>query len=368
MIEYLGGHVVYENPKPHVHSRHGYFPGMAKLPSGELLTLFVLGEAFEAANQTTYITRSRDDGESWSLEGRLYDKSLRLRDTSDSFKPTVLADGSLMAIGYRFEREDPEEPIAVEATGGFLPGENVVSYSSDEGRQWTEPKVVKRSSPELIEVSGPAIDTKSSDVLAVGALFHLPDGSNPSGPVGVLLRSKDRGRSWTDDETYFRFAGITPYESRICEMQAGRLAVILWAYDATSRRHLPNQVVVSHDNGKTWSSPLSTGHMGQSSSLLWLGGDKLLSCHAHRGEQPGLYIRVIDFSRDQWRTMAEKIIWGDSVCRQTRDGQAIDRMFAAMRFGQPSFVRLTEDEFLVVHWSIECGEGRVRAHRLRVIV
>jgi len=45
VIEYLEPHVVYENPRPHVHSRHGCFPGLVPLPSGELLALFVLAGA-----------------------------------------------------------------------------------------------------------------------------------------------------------------------------------------------------------------------------------------------------------------------------------------------------------------------------------
>jgi len=61
-IEYLDQHVVYENPKPHVHSRHGYFPGVVQVASGELLALFVIGEAFESPNLTSYVSRSKDLG------------------------------------------------------------------------------------------------------------------------------------------------------------------------------------------------------------------------------------------------------------------------------------------------------------------
>jgi sialidase-1 len=368
MIEYLETRVVYENPRPHVRSRHGYFPGIAMLPSGELLTLFVRGEAFEAADATTFITRSRDKGTTWQLQGPLYDKSRLPMGTSDQMKPTVLSDGTLLAVGYRFHRKDPEQAIAIPGTGGFQPGDNLVSFSQDEGKHWTEPATIEHRYPELIEVSGPAIETQSGDLLAVGALFHLPDGSNPSGPVGVLLRSQDKGRTWNDRAQYYKSGGLMPYEARICEMQPGRLVAILWAYDAVSRKHWPNQVVVSHDNGQIWSPPIDTGHMGQSSNLLWLGDDRLLSCHAHRGEDPGLYVRVVDFRDDRWRPLEEKAIWGSSIGQQTRDGQFVDRMFASMRFGQPSFVRLSQTEFLLVHWSIEDGQGKIRSHRLRIAV
>jgi hypothetical protein len=48
-IEYLEGGVLYENSRPQARSRHGYFPGLAPLSSGELIALFVIAEAFEAA-------------------------------------------------------------------------------------------------------------------------------------------------------------------------------------------------------------------------------------------------------------------------------------------------------------------------------
>ena len=64
MIELLETHVVYDNPKPMLRSRHGYFPGMVQLPSGELLALLVIGEAFESVDLTTHVARSTDRGRS----------------------------------------------------------------------------------------------------------------------------------------------------------------------------------------------------------------------------------------------------------------------------------------------------------------
>jgi hypothetical protein len=68
VIEYLEPHIIYENPRPHVHSRHGCFPGIVALPSGDLIALFVLAEAFEAPNGTTWVTRSSDEGRTWRLQ------------------------------------------------------------------------------------------------------------------------------------------------------------------------------------------------------------------------------------------------------------------------------------------------------------
>ena len=302
-IRYVEGTVLYENPKPHVRSRHAYFPGLVKLPSGDLLATLMIAEAFESADGTTYLARSKDAGKSWTLEGTLYHKTALDTLTSDCMKPTVLADGSLVAMGYRFVRDDPEQSISISETGGILPGDDIVSFSDDEGRTWSAPKVIPRSRPELYELSGPAVALRSGDLVAVGALYRMPDGGNPSGQIGVLVRSRDRGRTWDDSTVFFRTEGgnLSPFEPRLCEMQDGRLVALVWAYDQAADRHHANHVVVSHDDGRTWSDPIDTGVMGQASSLIRLGGERLLTIHAHRGDEIGIFVRVVDFASDHWR-------------------------------------------------------------------
>jgi sialidase-1 len=367
-IQYLEPHVVYENPKPHVHSRHGCFPGLAQLPSGELIALFVIGEAFESPDGTTWVSRSGDEGRTWHVQGRLYDKRVVGFETTDSFKPTVLRAGVLVATGYRFHRHDPESPIAIPETGGVLHGDDIISFSGDEGHSWSVPEIIPRTHPELLELSGPCIELRSGDLVGVAAPYRMPDGSNPSGQIGVMMRSPDKGRTWDDRTVYFQSPGqnITPFEARICEMQDGRLVAIVWAYDSVAEKHLPNHVVVSHDDGHTWSAPIDTGHMGQASNLLWLGDDLLLTIHAHRASDPGIYVRLVDFAGDRWRPLAETVIYGTQHRQQTREGQAMADMFKSLRFGQPSVLRLASGDFLAAHWSIEEGQGRIRAHRLRL--
>ena len=368
-IEYIESLLVYENPRPHVHSRHGCFPHLTSLPSGDLLALFVIAEAFESPDGTTWISRSKDQGRTWQLQGRLYDKTVVGFETTDAMKATVLRDGSLIALGYRFHRHDLESPIAIPETGGILPGDDLVSFSRDQGRTWSVPSIIARPYPELLEISGPCIELRSSGHLAaVAALYPLPDGSNPSGRLGLFLRSRDRGRTWTCDATYYRHPAlpITPYEPRIVEMQDGRLVAIVWAYDGVNGIHYPNQAVVSHDEGATWSAPIDTGHPGQASSLTWLGGDVLLTIHAQRQKNPGVWVRLVDFRHDQWKPLAETVIYGSSQGPQTASGQSAADMFKSLKFGQPSLLHLGGGEILATHWCIEDGQGRIRSHRLRL--
>jgi sialidase-1 len=357
--------VLFTNPMPHLRSRHGYFPGVAALPDGTLLALFSMGEAFESADSTTVAARSDDGGKSWVLEGPIRERTTTDLPVSDYMKPTVLADGRVMAMGYQFDRRDPERAIGNPATGGVLPGDVIASFSSDRGKTWTPSRVVPAGYPELIEVSGPCLQLRSGELLAGGALFKRWDGTMPSGQKGVLLRSRDAGRSWSDDGVYFDTPGhvVSPFESRFCEMQDGRIVALVWAYDQAKGVTLGNQVTVSRDGGRSWSAPQQTGIVAQSSSLIWLGGERLLTIHSHRSPPVGLVVRLVDVSDDRWRVVKESSIW---TGHGSDDFRSLADLALSVRFGQPSLVPLPDGVILAVHWSIEEGQGMIRTHRLSI--
>lgn len=368
MIQYIQHHVVYENPLPQLRSRHGYFPAVAQLPSGELLAMIAIGEAFESVDLTTYVYRSADRGLTWELQGPLYDKSVDAYPTSDCLKPLVLRNGTLVALGYRFDRQDPELPIAIPNTEGILPGDDIVSYSTDDGRTWTVPKVIPRSTIELIEIPHNPIQLQSGNLVASGGLFKTPEGQFPSGQFGVLLRSQDDGKTWDDRVCFFEMAqrSVSAYESNICEMQPGRLVTLCWAHDAMAGQDYPNQVTVSHDDGHTWSNPIDTGHVAQSPYLIYLGGERLLTIHSHRGQDPGLFVRVVDFSNDNWNVLAERNIWGAFLGQQIKTQQRFHEMMKRIRFGNPSLLQLDNGEILAFHWAVDDGQGKILSHRLRI--
>jgi len=370
LIEKLEETCIYENPQPVLRSRAAKFPGVTRLPSGELIALFELGEAFESVDSRTVLSRSSDAGRTWQLQGELYEQDklgLPFR-CSETLKPLLLKDGRLMATGYRFQRRDPNQTIANPATGGVLPADVVVLFSNDLGRTWTLPRVIEHGFPEPLELSGPCIETVSGDVVGIGAPFKSWDGSNPSGLMGIVFRSRDKGKTWDTKARFFETPGkdVVPFESRIIEMQPGRLVTLSWAYDMTQSRNLNNQVTVSHDNGHTWSAPIDTGVLGQASNLLWLGSDQLLTIHAHREGDTGIYVRLVDFAGDKWKVQSETVIWGQGKVG-TNSANLADH-FWSIKCGQPSVLRLGETEFLAYHWAVENMQYKIKAHRLRVTV
>jgi sialidase-1 len=367
-IESLSQTVIFDNPTPLLRSRHGYFPGIARTPSGDLVAMMSVGEAFESNDHQVHVARSTDRGGSWTQEGPLHRKARR---GLGSMKPTLLDDGTLIALGYAFYRENDAAPLVNAETGGLVGGDNLVSFSTDDGRSWSMPARMELSRPELLELAGPCIQLRSSsgddggDLLALVSPLTRWDGTKPSGNVGIVLRSKNRGLTWNDRSVYFSHPSISPLEARLAQLEDGRILGIVWALDEKRGVALNNHIVVSRDDGKTWSEPADIGIAAQASNVLPLGGNRFLSVHAHRESEPiGVIVRLCELDgNDRWITLAEQNVWDRAAAKRVT---GFGDMGTNLKFGQPALIALGDGEYLAYHWSIEAGQGRILGHRIRV--
>lgn len=358
-INVLDHTVVWENPTPTFTARHAYFPGIVKLPSGDLLAMFPIGQAFESSDHVIHLSRSSDGGRTWSEPAPIH---ADYRPGLGALKPTVLDDGSLVALGYA-HYPDGDRWLNLE-TGGCPDGMNLISTSDDEGHSWTKPIEWAHRYPEVLEVSGPCIQLQSGELVALGTPIPMYDGGRPTGVKGFALRSADRGRTWDDSIVYWDKPPISPLEARLAQLDDGRIVAIVWALNESSGFCHNNMITISHDNGRTWSQPIDTEIAGQASSVLSRPGNHLLSIHAQREKDPvGVFVRVIDLAEDQWNVVTEACAWDRAAAAGVTS--YLD-MGENIKFGQPSLLHVDGDEYLAYHWAIEDGQGRILAHRLRI--
>ncbi len=81
-IEYPESGVLYEESAPARPQPPRQLSRDGPLASGEIIALFVMAEAFEAADGTTWAARSRDLGRTWTIEdgqGKIRTHRLRVR-------------------------------------------------------------------------------------------------------------------------------------------------------------------------------------------------------------------------------------------------------------------------------------------------
>ena len=367
-IECIDTGLIYRNPKSHVYSVHAYFPSVVVTSSGDLLASIVLGEAFESPHSHTHIARSTDGGETWQLEGRIYPGTAD-RLTSDACRITALPHNEVVAFMVRADRSaHPDEGLTNPENLGFVPVELLIVRSTDGGHTWTEPQAL---TPPLIgpsfELCSPITPLRDGRWLLPTHIWHGWDGYCPNGLKLVAFVSHDRGQTWPEyvDVMVDADQRLIYWESKIVELQDGRLLAAAWAYDRVAARDRPNQYAISCDGGRTWSQPQSTGLVGQTLTPYLLDDERIL-CVYRRMDQPGLWANVSHLQGEQWVNEACQALWGAQSTGLTGASANMVENFQVLRFGAPCIARLPDGTIFVAFWCYEDCVSNIRWFKLRI--
>ena len=360
--------LLFNNQAPHVHSIHAYFPSVVTLDNGEMLATVVLGEAFEAPNLSTHVCRSKDAGKTWTHEGPLA-AGVKGRLTSNCARLTALPHGELVVFMIRHDRTDhPHEGLTNAKTLGFVPTEMLLIRSTHYGRTWSAPKAFKTP------LVGPAFEMCSPITPLHDGRWLLPtltwpdwNGQCPNGIKMIALVSSDRGKTWPEYLNVMREpkGRVFFWESKIVEFPDRTLLALAWAYDDKAAKDRPNQYVISHNGGKTWSSPQSTGLMGQTLTPYLLQDGRIL-CVYRRMDKPGLWANLAHLDGDCWINDSIFPLWGTQTSGLTRRSKNMAHNFNVLKFGAPSITRAPDGSIFVAFWCYEEGVSVIRWFKLNL--
>lgn len=361
----ISSSILYDNPLPQLRSRHSFFPSLCQCADGTLAASLAIGQAFESVDSTSCITFSRDGGKTWTEPKPMFDKSRFPVPVTDYCKLTALPDGDLVALGYAFPRPDPEKPLGNPETGGLLEDFIFYSLSSDNGNTWGEMVPVPCAWGPHAEASAPVTVLPDGGWITPITGFAAWEGHMTGPMCGRALRSDDRGNTWQDDAVCMAFPRpVTCFEQRVCVLDSGTLVCIGWNEDTATGERLCNHYTLSRDGGRTWSDPVSTGIGGQAASVCALGGDRLLALHAVRRDtdRPGIYGCLVDLSEGNWNILETALLWEPDV-PVLRDSHMAD-IFAYLKFGQPSAIKISENTALMCHWYAVQGQYKTAVTRI----
>lgn len=368
MMRVIESNSIYENPMPRLKSIHSMFPFICQRRDKSLLAIHTVGEAFESVDSKACISYSYDGGKSWSEPKVMFDRSKFGYPVSDYCKPTVLADGRIVALGYAYCRKDVSLPLSNEKSGGLLDDFVFYSISEDEGKTWGEMTEIECAWGPHVEASAPITVLQNGTWITPITGFPTWEGEMTSALCGRMLRSEDEGKTWNDNAVCMVFENrqVTYYEQRACQLESGVVICIGWNEDVVTGERLENHYTVSYDNGKTWCKPISTGVLGQASSVCAIGGERLLALHARRRdtERPGIYGYIIDFSEKRWNIIDEALVW-EPETPMVKDKKMAE-IFSFLKFGQPGAILLDDGDVMMSHWCEEKGQYKTVATRIKL--
>ena len=344
-------------PLEHVMAIDGGWGGcLARMPDGEILLI----DSF-----SKLMTRSRDEGRSWSEPTRVPEPVGELNNLGAL---GALRDGTVLIAGMKgmlpIQQRDPDK------LGPPIDG--VVSRSTDGGRTWSEPFVLDRMNYHVLEPASHLrfIELRDGTVL-LGVTgnttrtmnhFFYDDGT-PVPPSGSLVRpgfqdhdqwvfrSNDGGRTWGEP------ALVAPWgsETNFVELPSGKILATIryqreWSVEGDDPRvieasrpeiypdfcatiFIETFLSESTDGGRTWSEPRKASrYLEHPSDIVCLSDGTLVMIMGHKSFPHG---PTAVWSHDEGRT------WSDHFLQLHMDPKA--------SAGQPSALALPDDTVLVAY-------------------
>lgn len=351
--------VIFRNPRPHVRSIHAYFPSVVAFDENHLGASVVLGEAFEAPNLHVVYFESRDGGASWSR------RSAITRPEADSSSSTVgrislLADGTLIAMVTRHERQPFDSGLTGESSIGMVPMRIEQYRSADQGASWSGPEAVVPPVPDTaFEMCTGLTALADQSLLWPTSTWPLSGGTIAAKEFRTgAFRSSDGGKTWPEWIGTFPNDEFIYWEAKIIVLPDQRLLSVAWVHDLAAGSDRENHFVIGSPDARKWSTPQSMGICGQTLSSLALPEGRILSVY-RRMDEPGLWATISRLCGTTWTNEADHLLWRGNNQDLGREG--IREQFAALKFGAPCVTRISEEKVLVVFWCVVDGVSQITA-------
>lgn len=326
----------------------------------ELICSFFAQKAHGINDFEVMMVRSKDKGLHWTGCRSIWPDLIGRFSISCSISRGK--SGELFLYGTRTPINRPGEPNWCAATQGLKQNELVYARSNDDGRTWSELKVIPMPIAGAAEAPGTLCVTSKNRWIAPYAPYNTFD---PNIVVErnqvIAVYSDDCGKSWQHASMMKFDECATGAEAWIVELSDSRLIGTCWHMNQQDGSDFPNAYAISHNGGCSWTKTQSTGIMGQASALAALDDGRALFVYNQRKAGTiGVWIATARPDDASFNIDENVILWEAET--RTRSGMTSGghSEWRDFSFGEPSVVPIEEDMIFVVFWCIQPSGSGIR--------
>lgn len=334
------------------------FSNILALPDGKLLITFQRDCAKDTATGNVFVSRSTDEGKTWSEPVAPFDGTLDgIAGSLKIMNISALGANRLMAVLMWIDRTDPKAPLFNPVTEGLLPVRNILAESRDDGESWTALGVADTAPFAQAGTTG-AVRRVTDGVLA--AFYETNktyEDTSAWHHQAVAKFSYDEGKTWPDHAVVAADpTGRVFYcDQRNTVLRDNVLLTMLWTFDREKEADLPIHCTRSDDGGRTWREPADTGIVGQVACPVALGDGRVFISYVDRFDTRSIRACLSDDEGASWEAAPEIVLWerepgGDS----DRHGDGMADYLQSMlewSFGLPSCTVAPNGDVFVTYYA-----------------
>lgn len=336
------------------------FPGICVLPNGRWICSFRAAPTKKSSvGQHALISWSDDHGQSWCepfnpfVPPKIADKPGLFR----GVHLTALGEHRVLATLCWVDHSLPSLPFFNEETEGLLDTRVFFARSDDDGKSWSEPKLMDTSPFNVpTAITGPALILSTGELVCQFELNKHYYDTSVWRHSSVLMFSKDEGKTWlehviTSNDPSNR---IFYWDQRPGVLTDGRILNLFWTYDNHDTAYLNIHARESLDNGRTWSEMWDSGIPGQPASPVSILDGSIALVYVDRTDSPVIKMRISSDHGRTWLDSTEIILYQTSPSTQTRKKTSMQDAWAEMgafSVGLPATALLENGDVLVVYYA-----------------
>jgi hypothetical protein len=350
------------------------FGTVTALAGGMLLATLRAGPEKDSAKERIEFYRSRDGGRTWAGP-ELPFEPLEVGGVWGTLKLcylTELAPNRLIAAAMWIDRTThPGQPLFNPETEGCLPMSILVADSVDNGRTWSDWRLV----PMPADI-GPASLTSPLLRLGDGRLAMSIETNKTYLDKSkwmqraVFFHSSDEGKTWMPEPVTVAedtSGRIFNWDLRCGVAPDGRVASFAWTYDSATATYLNIHRRISPDGGMTWTAPEDLGFADQPAHPAIFPDGSVIFAWVDRFGTQSIRARraaAIDAPFDAASDIAIYEHARPSAGTDINTGDALASM-GLWNFGLPFAEALPDGDALVVYYAGEASALDIRSARLR---
>ena len=231
--------IVYDAAQQPSGARIAFFTGMCRLSSGVCLCGFQVGTGKHSPDSKIQLSRSNDNGKSWTI--LTPNLATELHGVPGSMSAPALVEVAadrLLMFATWFDRSEPERPLFDPVTQGILRSKLLLAESHDEGVTWSAWRELP--TPELKGCAGTGGVVKWPDgtIAFPFESFKEFDDPQPGHHAAWVMVSRDGGTTFSEPLLIAQHPHNQVYywDQRLCATDRNREFVALfWTHDLATQ-------------------------------------------------------------------------------------------------------------------------------------